>query len=362
MRNKISLIPKIFIYKLNKSFGWPKVMPINLTLSISNTCNSRCKTCYIWRRKSKDLDISEWEVILKSIGQSPYWITISGGEPFLQKHIVDLVKLINQYNQPAIINIPTNAISSQMIPQRVEEMLKNCPKTQFIINISVDGVGEKHDAIRGVKGNFERVVETFNQLKKLKGKYRNLNIGFHTVISNFNIDHLAELFNWALAQKPDQYITEIAEERVELDTIGMDITPSLEKYKKATDLLSKKLKSQKFKGLSKITEAFRKEYYKLVKKYLADKKQPIPCFAGWASGQIYCDGTIWPCCVRADNLGNLRDYDYDFKEIWFSKKSDEVRKIITNKECACPLANASYTNMLMNFKTLIKITFNLLKI
>lgn len=359
MRSKFILIPKIFVYKFNKFFGWPKVMPINLTLSISNACLAQCKTCNIWRKKSNDLNISEWEKILKSIGKTPYWITISGGEPFLQNHLVDLVKLIYKYNKPAIINIPTNAILSHIIPQKTEEMIKSCPKTQFIVNISVDGVGEKHDIIRGVKGNFNKVIETFNLLKKLKENFNNLNIGLHTVISNYNVYDLDELFDWALSQNPDQYIVEIAEERVELDTMGMDITPSLEKFKKATDLLKEKIKSRKFKGVAKITEAFRKEYYKLVKKYLSDKKQPIPCYAGRASGQIYCDGTIWPCCVRADNLGNLRDYDYNFKKIWLAKKSDEVKKSITNKECACPLANAAYTNMLINFKTLIKVVFKI---
>jgi len=394
MRSKVALIPKIFVYKLNHFFGWPKVMPINLTLSISNACMSRCRTCNIWQKKCQELDISEWEKILKSIGSSPYWITISGGEPFLQNHLVDLIKLIYQYNQPAIINIPTNAILSDIIPKKVEEMIKACPDTQFVINISVDGIGDRHDAIRGVKGNFEKVIKTFNSIKKLKIHNKNLNLGLHTVVSNFNVDNLAELFDWALAQQPDQYIMEIAEERVELDTVGMDITPSLEKFKKTSDLLMDKLKSQKFKGLSRtfpeyptaycgdegvsnksfrrnfrslwkvrdlsrITEAFRKEYYKLVQEYLTDKKQPLPCFAGRASAQIYCDGTIWPCCVRADDLGNLREYDYDFKKIWFSKKSETVRKSISNKECACPLANAAYTNMLVNYRTLFKVIFNL---
>jgi hypothetical protein len=84
---------------------------------------------------------------------------------------------------------------------------------------------------------------------------------------------------------------------------------------------------------------------------LDEQDQVIGCYAGWASAQTYADGTVWPCCVRADDLGNLREHNYDFKEIWFGEKIKEVRRSIYEKECYCPLANASYTNMLMDVPT-----------
>jgi hypothetical protein len=52
---------------------------------------------------------------------------------------------------------------------------------------------------------------------------------------------------------------------------------------------------------------------------------------------------------------NLRSVDYDFKRVWFSKEADTIRASIKNKECHCPLANASYTNMLMHAPTLAKV-------
>jgi MoaA/NifB/PqqE/SkfB family radical SAM enzyme len=107
--------------------------------------------------------------------------------------------------------------------------------------------------------------------------------------------------------------------------------------------------------MAKITEAIRVEYYKLVKRILEEKDQVIDCYAGWVSAQIYADGTVWPCCVRADDLGNLRDYNYDFKEIWFGEKIKKVRRSIAAKECHCPLANAMYTNMLHDIPTLARV-------
>jgi hypothetical protein len=81
----------------------------------------------------------------------------------------------------------------------------------------------------------------------------------------------------------------------------------------------------------------------------------IACYAGWASAHIYADGTVWPCCVRADKLGNLREHDYDFRRIWFGEKIKEVRRSIAARECHCPLANASYTNLLHHVPTLVQI-------
>jgi len=186
-------------------------------------------------------------------------------------------------------------------------------------------------------------------------KYPNFSLGIHTVISKFNVADIPEIYDYFLEKKPDSYISEIAEERVELDTIGTGITPSLEEYTRAIDFLSNKIRLEKHAGVSKMTQAFRLEYYDNVKKVLKEKKQILPCYAGFASAQIAPDGNIWTCCVRADPVGNLRDVNYDFKKVWFSDRANILRKSIKKKECYCPLANAHYTNMLCDPMTLVKV-------
>jgi MoaA/NifB/PqqE/SkfB family radical SAM enzyme len=103
------------------------------------------------------------------------------------------------------------------------------------------------------------------------------------------------------------------------------------------------------------------EYYRLVKRILVEKTQVIGCYAGWASAHIYADGHVWPCCVRADSMGNLRDVDYDFRSIWFSLEAERIRQSIHSKACHCPLANASYTNMLHHLPTLLKVGRRVIK-
>jgi MoaA/NifB/PqqE/SkfB family radical SAM enzyme len=305
-------------------------------------------------KREDELTIEEWDRVLASLGKAPYWFTISGGEPLMYPHIVELARLVYQHCRPGIINIPTNGILKSG-PQRVRAILESCPDTQLIINLSLDGVGEKHDIIRGVPGNFLKFEERIKQYFELREAFSNLTVGIHSVISVFSAGHIDELIAYADQSGADQFITEIAESRIELDTVGLPITPGKEEYGVAIDRLIEYVNRQQYRGLARITEAFRLEYYDLVKRILAEEDQVIPCYAGWASAQIYADGTVWPCCVRADDLGNLRNHQYDFAKIWFGEKIDRVRQSISARECYCPLANASYTNMLHHPPTVARV-------
>ena len=301
----LEVMPKIPLYLMNRAIGWPRMLPMNITISPSPRCNSRCLTCNIWMKREDELSVEEWDKTFQSLGHAPFWYTISGGEPFMFRDIVEVARSLYKHNRPGIINIPTNSLMYKIIPERVEAIATSCPDSQLIINLSLDGVGEQHDRIRGVRGNFEKFEKNYRALRELK--LPNLTIGVHSVISKFNVDTAPGIFDYALGIGADSYITEIAEPRVELDTVGLEITPDRDKYAWAIDQLIDRVKSSQFRGIAKITEAFRIEYYKLVKRILAEQTQVIPCFAGSASAQIYSNGEVWPCCVRADNLANLRD-------------------------------------------------------
>lgn len=353
------LLTKLLRFKLFYHLGWPKTLPVNLTLSITTTCNSRCQTCNIWQKKENELTIQEWEKILKNIGPGAYWVTISGGEPFLSIKLEPLIDLIIRYLKPKIITLPTNGLLTERISEIIKRILAKYPSTKFIINLSLDAVGAAHNQIRGVAGNYEQAIKTYAGLKKLKDK--NLTLGIGTVISNFNVKNFPAIYDELIKLRPDSYVTEIAEERGELDTFCSQITPVYEDYCPAINYLMTKMNppagGQKISGLAKITRAFRLVYYELVKNWLKNKKQIIPCYAGLASAQISATGEVWTCCILAQNILNLREADYDFKKVWFSRQADHFRKFIKNKKCHCPLANVAYTNILLNPKSLIKVIY-----
>ena len=334
----------------------PLMLPVNITVSVSYRCNSRCKTCNVWLLPNDDFTIEEWDRTFQSLGQAPYWFTFSGGEPTLRKDLPEMVASAYRHCKPGIINIPTNGIQDKIIPGRIEQILQTCPESEVIVNLSLDAYGLKHDHIRGVRGNWERSMRTYAAFKELKSRYKNFTLGIHTVISNFSVEHFPELCEYVERElKPDSYITEIAEERVELDTVGLGITPTAEKYSVAIDKLVEALRDQKVTGISRVTQAFRREYYEIVKRTLREHRQIIPCMAGVASAQIAPNGDVWTCCIRAESMGNLRDYDYNFAQVWQTAKANELRRSIKARECYCPLANASYTNMLTHVPTLVKV-------
>ena len=353
MREVVAQIP---VLQASYVSGRPFTLPVNITVSTSYRCNSRCKTCNVWLLPNDDFTLEEWDRTFQSLGRAPYWFTFSGGEPTLRKDLPDMIASAYRHCRPGIINIPTNGIQDKIIPGRVERILQACPESEVIVNLSLDGVGHKHDEIRGVKGNFVRAMRTYAAFKELKTRYTNFTLGVHTVISNFNVDSFPELCEFVQRElKPDSYITEIAEERVELDTVGLAITPPAEKYSVAIDTLLASLRAQRLSGLSQVTQAFRRQYYELVKRTLREHRQVIPCMAGVASAQIAPNGDVWTCCIRAESMGNLREHDYDFARVWRTAKANQLRRSIKAGECYCPLANASYTNMLTHGPTLIKV-------
>ena len=352
----LKVLSDIPALKATHATGHVFKLPVNITVSVSYRCNSRCKTCNVWLLPNDDLDVSEWDRVFASLGTDPYWFTFSGGEPTLRKDLPEMVASAYRHCQPGIINIPTNGIQDKIIPGRIEQVLQAAPKSEVIINLSLDGIGLRHDEVRGVRDNWSHAMNTYAGLKELKTRYAHLTVGIHTVISNFNVDAFPELCEFVQGQlKPDSFITEIAEERVELDTVGLGITPTPEKYAVAIDALLESMRDQQLTGVAEITQAFRRQYYEIVKRTLREQRQVIPCMAGVASAQIAPNGDVWTCCVRAESMGNLRDHGYDFGSVWRTGKAAALRRSIKAGECYCPLANAAYTNMLTNGRTVTKV-------
>ena len=352
----LEVLPKIAKMQASYAFEKPLALTMNFTISVSYRCNSRCKTCNVWQRPNDDFTLEEYDKTFASIGRDAYWFTFSGGEPTLRKDLPEMVGSAYRHCRPGIINIPTNGIQDKIIPGRIERVLQAAPTSEVIVNLSLDGIGEKHDIVRGVKRNFERAMRTYAGLKALKGRYKNFTLGVHTVISNFNVDEFEHIYNFVRDEmKPDSFISEIAEERVELDTVGMGITPPIQKYQPVIERLQEGIRQAEFKGVSRITQAFRDRYYDIVKRTLVEKRQVIPCLAGVASAQIAPNGDVWTCCIRAESVGNLREHNYDFAATWRTAKANELRRSIKAGECYCPLANASYTNMLCHPPTLASV-------
>jgi MoaA/NifB/PqqE/SkfB family radical SAM enzyme len=312
-------------------------------------------------RSEQDLRIDECEKFFETVGQI-FYFNITGGEPFIREDLPEIVEFSCKYLKPRIINIPTNGIMSQRIYEHTLEILEIINKYDASISLtihpSIDGVGEKHDEIRGVQGNFEKLVKTIRLLMPLQDKYPNFYLEPGSVISNFNIDSLDEVENFVHGLGIQSYRSEVAENRSEFQNFDDAITPSAEVYQKLIKEFSKKIEDNIVgkRLLTKMTESMRMVYYDIAGKILETHKQIIPCYAGNSSIHVNFNGAVWPCSVLGYDyeMGNIRDYDYNLPKLLTSRKATEIRKHVQDQNCACPLAGVYYSNILFHFPSLFK--------
>ncbi len=350
-------------------------LPLNLTFSVTNVCQSRCKTCNIWElykihpeKRKEELTLEEIEKIFRSMGHI-YVFNVSGGEPFLRPDIVEIIIAACRWLTPGVVHIPTNAIAGRQIEQKTTELLKflndACPKTQLTIKPSLDHIGDKHDEIRGVAGNFNKVMDVFQRLKQLQSEHANFHVELGTVISRWNVADVQTIAQHVTKLGVDSYRNEIAEQRSEMFNTENDITPAPAQYEEAIGYFVRQIKANMKNRLlfQRITNAFRLEYYNLAIQILKNDRQMIPCYAGISNVHMTPYGDIWACCTLGYEkpMGNLRDFNYDFKLLWNSPAAKEVRAYIREGYCSCPMANQAYSNMLLHAPSLLRVVQKILK-
>ncbi|WP_373499548.1 radical SAM/SPASM domain-containing protein [Desulfococcus sp.] len=343
--------------------------PLNLTFSVTNLCQSRCKTCGIWRiyrddpaKRQEELTTDEIEKIFRTLGHV-YVFNISGGEPFLRKDLGEIIRLACRHLTPGIIHIPTNAIAADRIVEQTEAILacleRICPQVRLTVKPSLDHIGQKHDEIRGVAGNFEKVMALFRRLKALQADHPHFHAELGTVVSRWNVRDIEEIAAFVTRLGTDSYRNEIAEQRSEMLNLDDPITPDPDEYEAAIQFFVGQIKrNMKQRVLfQRITHAFRLAYYGLAIRILRENRQVIPCYAGISNAHMTPYGDIWACCTLGYDkpMGNLRKHGYDFPALWNSPRAREVRRYIREGRCACPMANQAYSNILMHPPSLVRV-------
>lgn len=359
----LAYLKQIARYNLAYRLNLGKPLPDNLTISITRACQSACLTCNCGAdtknglvKLNDELSINEWLQIVKNIDWKLAFVTISGGEPSMSRNLEPVALAFAEKTHPDFITIPTNALTPTNTVEKISRILSKSPKKViWHINVSVDGIGAIHDYVRGVKGNFDKCLQTISGLLTLREQYQNLRVGVHTVVSNYSIDSVRDTVDFFSSFPLDNHISEIAEERFELGTIGRAITP-YDTYVKVIPQLKRALGNRKDGHTRRM---LRKSYYDFVEKWIAaPDRQPVSCMAGLASCHITEKGQLVSCCTRWTQrglIGDLRKNNYDIKQLWFNDKAKELRASIKRQECACPLASAAYSSLLINPATLLKI-------
>jgi MoaA/NifB/PqqE/SkfB family radical SAM enzyme len=308
--------------------------PVYMILGLTYDCNSFCRTCFNWeqlrKNKEHELSLDELKKTFSSLGDLLF-VVMSGGEPFLRRDLPEVCETLANENHVKQITIPTGAIASDLIARSVESTLQRCPETQIVVNLSLDHIGEKHDWIRGVPGNYEKLKKTYANLIPLKKKYGNLTVNIHTCLCSYNVDDLDEIcasvkstfpdisfhsFEMLRGDQPDKNIQPIATERYR------EVLPRLEEYWNS------------YRNYDRFLHFVKIYSRRMELAVLEQETQVRPCHAGTISGVLDARGEVRMCELR-EAVGNVRDTGYDFEKIWFSEEADRQRASIQAKECHC---------------------------
>lgn len=334
------------------------VLPIHIIYEVTRLCNSRCRHCYNWQSLDSydpktELSIEDIEKISKSLKDILYF-SLTGGEVLLRKDIAQIISIFYKNNNIETAVIPTNCLLPEYIKTKVEEILKVYPKKVFMV-LSLDGIGEVHDSIRGTKGNFDKFLETYKLLDEIRKKNPRLGIGVNTVISNANKDSYEDIFNYVKNNlKVESHNFELMRGSPRDKEFS---PPSEEWYEKNKKKMQEMLNSYEYYSnigpLRKAIKAMKMYYHDLALEIIKEKRQTVPCYAGRLSAVITANGDVYPCELYK-KIGNLKSFGFDFRKLWFSEKADEIRKDIKNRKCHCYHQCFQIMNIIFNPKLAIK--------
>lgn len=181
-----------------------RLKPRVLQMPITGRCNSRCLTCNIWKDQTHAVELDP--IALKEILQDPFFskvrlVGLNGGEPSTYRNIEQLVDSLFVLKELNRIHVISNAIIANRLMGMMEIIKAKCEPRGVLVylTISIDGVGEIHDTIRGLAGAFNKTVTTIKAINENRSKYCDvLDIG--TTFSNENIARAIEIetFNESL--------------------------------------------------------------------------------------------------------------------------------------------------------------------
>lgn len=353
---------KLPLYYINKRYNYCSALPLSAVFVTTWQCNLKCRTCFIWKHtyvQNEELTLEEYEKIFRSFGRT-YWVTLGGGEPFLREDFLEIALALCRHVTPRIVNIVSNGSQPDAIYDAITKLQRAYPEIRFILNLSLDHIGQRHDEIRMKEGSFSLVCETVKKLQSVKP--RNFVIGLYTIISQYNVDDFESIYNWIQDNiRPDTYAIEDAQIREEFKNSQGIFVPKRYDYLKTVKFYLDRLKSERPKGVNILKKAFRIVYYKTIMGSLAFNEQPYNCYAGYSACQINPNGEVWSCATKGFKLGNLKQHNYNFKELWFSPEANQIRKKMKEEKCCCCLSNMVYTNTLIIPRYLISLLRNLIQ-
>jgi MoaA/NifB/PqqE/SkfB family radical SAM enzyme len=185
------------------------ITPTVLHVNVNLRCNTNCVMCSIWELKSPHaLSIAQFETIFSDpVYRRVEYIILAGGEPTLRNDLAEIVEVMHKH-MPRLkkLMIPSNIINRNSIEKQYPQIARYCAehRIRLTLGVSLDGIAETHDTIRGVKGAFKKVMDNIAFMKELQKKTP-FNMSIDPTIFSMNLHEMQKLND--LAQRLDMPIT-----------------------------------------------------------------------------------------------------------------------------------------------------------
>lgn len=253
--------------------------------------------CNIWQNKiPNELDPKYYLKLPKSLRE----INITGGEPFLRRDIVQIVRNIKKAAPNARLVLNTNGYMPHKIKKDMAEILAIDPK--FAFRVSIDGIGDAHDAIRRIPGGYKKILESLEAVRALGG--RDLGIAF--TLLDQNIDELPKVQKLADDLGVEFSMTVATSSVIYFGADKESLRP------KNPEAMEERLNDVAKKHLARFTpkEIVRGWFVKRLLSFVQSGKRAFICDAG--SGFFYMDslGSVYTCHLKPWHMGNIRKQSF----------------------------------------------------
>ncbi|MGB9691768.1 MAG: radical SAM protein [Candidatus Sumerlaeaceae bacterium] len=315
------------------------VRPLKLRIGLTNRCNARCIMCNIWKQEDNtapalphEIRVEELDTIFernKSFLRDLRHISLTGGEPTLRRDFVEIWHVLHKHFPDMNMSFNSNGFSTAKIVGYVEEILKFHPR--LTVMISLDGMGESHDRVRGLKRVFQHTFATVEAIAAMRAAYPLLKLEINYVMTPFNFDDCLKLFHYCRQNKIAFNPIYCVQGELYFNEDEDNVSLPEDVRERYLDHFSRILAEDDSLQTREIVDQ------------LLDRPRDFDCWAGRTIILIEDNCNVYPNggCPSDFLMGNLRDYDYSFSELLASPQAQAVLR----KAKSCRICRLSCETM-----------------
>ncbi len=248
--------------------------------------------CDIWKNKiTGELSPDQYLKLPATLTD----INITGGEPFLRKDIVDVVRAMHTACPKARFTLNTNGFMPHKIAKDMMEIFKITPSLGF--RVSIDGIGAKHDEIRRIPGGYEKILKTLDAVKKIG--FTDLGVSF--TLGNYNMDELPKVQAFCKERGLEFSLTVTTGSSIYFGTDKASYRST--DTTKLTPLLNEAAKEH-YRSLNP-KEIMRGWFVKRLLEFSLTGKRMLPCTAGQDFFYMDSRGGVYTCHIKPWKMGNI---------------------------------------------------------